>query len=147
MILTDTFYLLTPVHHNPSTSVFTVALHPLFPNPPLAISGGEDDSGFIFSPISSSSAPSATFSAFQPIKLTGHTDSVIAAQFSSDGELAATGGMDGKVRVWRRVKGKASSGEEGDWSEWQNWEFLTSLDTSDEVTVGMVEVAGRRSDV
>lgn len=97
--------------------------------------------GYIFSPFSSSSAPSATFAAFQPIQLTGHTDSVISAKFSNDGEMAATGGMDGKVRVWRRVKGKsASTTEEGDWSEWQNWEFLTSLDTSDEVTVSTKEI-------
>jgi ribosome assembly protein SQT1 len=81
--------------------------------------------------------------------LTGHTDSVIAASFSNDGELAATGGMDGRVRVWRRVKGKNSDASNGgpaaDLSGWQNWEFLTSLDTSDEVTVSRNSVQGGSS--
>jgi ribosome assembly protein SQT1 len=57
--------------------------------------------------------------------------------------------MDGKVRVWRRVKGKNSDASTGgaaaDLSGWQNWEFLTSLDTSDEVTVSGNWVQGASS--
>ncbi len=68
--------------------------------------------------------------------------------------MVASGGMDGKVRVWRRIKGKskvqeANSGQgEGQATAtatvtggisdslegWREWEFLTSLDTGDEIT-------------
>ncbi len=102
-------------------SVFTVELHPAFPSPPLAISGGEDDAGWIWS--THDGAPVA--------KLDGHTDSVVAAGFSFTGEYAATGGMDGQVRIWRR---------RGEPNNWTNWEFLISLEGPDEVVVG---VAGR----
>lgn len=141
------------VHHATSSSVFSIALHPLFPSPPLAVSGGEDDAAYIFCPLVSPE-PDAPLP-FRPIKLSGHSDSVIDAKFSHDGEMVATGGMDGKVRVWRRVKGKApvvqkinADGEEEEDEEdvlaqWQTWEFLTSLDASDEVTVGVVPSHGR----
>jgi ribosome assembly protein SQT1 len=42
--------------------------------------------------------------------------------------------MDGKVRVWRRVKGKQAE-DQTSVEAWRSWEFLTSLDTSDEITV------------
>lgn len=126
-------------HHTSTQSVFSLGLHPSFPNPPLAISGGEDDLAYIFCPIpdtfhpATSTASSAAFNStsFSPIKLTGHADSVVATEFSGDGELVATGGMDGKVRVWRRVKGR---GEGNDVAAWSTWEFLTTLTTDDEVT-------------
>ena len=59
------------------------------------------------------------------VKLTGHTDSVTSVAFSSDGEYIATGGMDGKVRIWRRV------GREN----YEKWEFITELTGPDEVMV------------
>lgn len=131
------FYL--AVHHE--SSIFQVTLHPSFPNPPLAISGGEDDLAFIFSPLSPFPDPSSSKypinnSTFEPVRLTGHTDSVITCAFSSDGEMVATGGMDGKVRVWRRVKGKQAE-DPASVEAWRSWEFLTSLDTSDEITVSL----------
>ena len=58
-------------------------------------------------------------------KLTGHSDSVASTAWSSDGEMVATGGMDGRVRVWRHV-GK---------QDWKTWEFLTELQGPDEVMV------------
>lgn len=113
--------------------MFTVALHPLFPNPPIAVSGGEDDLAYIFSPIPSSSSSSFNSEIFPSTKLTGHTDSVVSAGWSFDGEMVATGGMDGRARVWRRVKGK--SADESGPDSWKDWEFLTSLETGSEIQV------------
>jgi len=90
--------------------VYAVAAHP---TEPLAVSGGGDDAGYIWDVTDGEIV----------VKLTGHTDSVTTAGFSSDGELVSTGGMDGRVRVWRRV-GKENH---------RTWEFLTELQGPDEV--------------
>lgn len=99
-------------------SIFGLAAHPI--DPLLVCSGAEDDLAYLWK----------IDTGEEVAKLTGHTDSVSAVGFSFDGELVATGGMDGKVRVWRRVKGQQG----GSW-EWSKWEFLTNLEGPDEVTV------------
>ncbi|EPQ31326.1 uncharacterized protein PFL1_01510 [Pseudozyma flocculosa PF-1] len=93
-------------------SLFCIALHPNFPSPPLALSGGEDDGGWIWN----------TQDGSEIARLGGHTDSVTAASFNAAGDLAATAGMDGKIRVWRMVG-----------ADWKTWEFLTNLEGPDEV--------------
>jgi ribosome assembly protein SQT1 len=101
---------------------------------------------YIFSPIpspaSDESTSTSSFNAdtYSSTALTGHTDSVVATGWNFDGEMVATGGMDGRVRVWRRVKGKKGvQGEtENGVDAWKNWEFLTSLETGSEVQVSAI---------
>jgi ribosome assembly protein SQT1 len=95
-----------------AASVFAVAGHP---TQPLAASGGEDDLGYIWDITDGEII----------VKLTGHTDSVTSVSWSADGQMIATGGMDGRIRVWRRV------GTEN----YNSWEFLTELSGPDEVMV------------
>ncbi|KAH9068401.1 WD40 repeat-like protein [Lactarius deliciosus] len=84
--------------------VYAVAAHP---TAPVAASGGGDDFGYIWDVTDGETI----------VKLTGHADSVTATAFSSDGEMVSTGGMDGRVRVWRRVGT----------DDYKTWEFLTEL--------------------
>jgi len=99
-------------------SVFAIALHP---SQPIAVSGGEDDLGYIW-----------TLEEGEVLaKLTGHTDSVTSVGFSHDGEYVSTGGMDGNIRIWRRVK----RGDKQGLDAWKTWEFLTVLTGPDEVMV------------
>ncbi|KAJ9105568.1 hypothetical protein QFC19_003550 [Naganishia cerealis] len=126
----------------------------------LGHSGGEDDHAYIFCPLPPMPAPESNDPAgaadddddgqarydpaypfhsesFAPILLSGHTDSVVAVQFSRDGEMVATGGMDGSVRIWRRRRSGGSSrageGEAAKVEDWRDWEFLTSLTTDSEI--------------
>ena len=99
---------------NHTNSVFAVAVHPFTQ---IAVSGGEDDLGYIWDYTTGE----------ELAKLTGHTDSVTNVGFSNDGEMIATGGMDGRVRVWKRI------GKE----DFRKWTFLTELQGPDEVTVSI----------
>lgn len=95
-------------------AVFAVALHPL--DPLVAVSGGEDDLGYLW----------RTDTGERIIELNGHTDSVTSVGFSFNGEMVATGGMDGQVRLWKRKAGS---------TDYLSWEFLTHLEGPDEVNV------------
>jgi ribosome assembly protein SQT1 len=106
--------------HHPH-ALFAIAAHPVDPN--LIVSGGADDVAYLW----------RADTGEELVRLTGHTDSVSAVGWSFDGELVATGGMDGRVRIWRRVP-PAAGAPAG--SEWSRWEFLKSIeDGPDEVTV------------
>jgi WD40 repeat protein len=114
-MLADTSLRSFHAHNKP---IFSISTHPTCPV--LAVSGAEDDNGYLW----------RLDTGEEVAKLSGHTDSVITTGWSADGEMVATGGMDGRVRVWRRVK----PSQPGQW-EWSRWEFLTVLEGMDEISV------------
>lgn len=99
-------------------AVFCLQVHPV--SSQLAVSGGEDDLAFIF----------RTDTGDEVKKLQGHSDSVTSCGWNFDGTMVATGGMDGRVIVWK-ASGTSASGE---WTE-RSWELLHTLEGPDEVNV------------
>lgn len=94
-------------------SVFGLAAHP---SAPVIVSGGQDDMAYLWD-----STTGEQLSAFE-----GHSDTVVSAGFSHDGQYIATGGMDGKIRVWKK------SGE-----GWKSWSFVVELVGPDELIVSI----------
>ncbi|PWN51860.1 WD40 repeat-like protein [Violaceomyces palustris] len=94
-------------------SLFCIKLHPSYPKPPLALSGGEDDGGWIWD----------TREGREVKRLDGHKDSVTSVSWNNQGDLAATGGMDGKVKIWKCKDG----------ASFEDWENLIDLEGPDEV--------------
>lgn len=68
--------------------VFCGSLHP---TEKLAVTGGEDDKAYVWS----------TENGDIVFEVSGHNDSVVAAEFSSDGAFLATGDMAGKIQVFK----------------------------------------------
>lgn len=99
-------------------AVFCLQVHPV--SEQLAVSGGEDDLAFIF----------RTDTGEEVKKLEGHSDSVTSCGWNFDGTMVATGGMDGRVIVWK------VSGSSGEWTE-RKWESLHTLEGPDEVNVSL----------
>ncbi|KAE8231978.1 hypothetical protein CF326_g2998 [Tilletia indica] len=104
--------------HAPS-SVFTLSLHPSFPNPPWALSGGEDDRAHIWDTLTGQTIA----------LLEGHTDSVINVGWSADGKMAATASMDGTVRVWSAAAAAAGGGDDAT----SAWTVCATLEGPDEI--------------
>lgn len=114
----DDSVAVTQLHRDRDGAVFCLAVHPFAAT--IAVSGGEDDNAFIF----------RTDTGTQIAQLSGHQDSVTSAAWSFDGALVATGGMDGRVRVWKARRPSSDVA----WEE-TGWEFLTGLEGPDEVNV------------
>ncbi|CAD6920947.1 unnamed protein product [Tilletia controversa] len=105
--------------HTPS-SVFSIALHPAYPSPSWALSGGEDDRAHIWD----------TLSGQLVAVLEGHTDSVISVGWSADGSMAASASMDGTVRVWTAA---VEAGPEAE-AAGHAWSVCATLEGPDEIT-------------
>eukprot|EP01065_Artemidia_motanka_P005646 TRINITY_DN12727_c5_g1_i1.p1 TRINITY_DN12727_c5_g1~~TRINITY_DN12727_c5_g1_i1.p1 ORF type:complete len:488 (+),score=166.37 TRINITY_DN12727_c5_g1_i1:84-1547(+) len=85
-----------------SKPVHCVALCPT--DPTVAVSGGEDDMAYLWK-VGDVAAPGAAAELQPTVELKGHSDTVVAAAFSADGQFVATGGMDGRVIIWKTADG------------------------------------------
>eukprot|EP00887_Chlorella_sp_A99_P001893 scaffold18.g1893.t1 len=97
--------------------VYAVAWSPVAPD--TVATGGGDDKAFVWRV--GQDAFEATGGAF--LELAGHADTVGCLGFSGDGALLATGGMDGRVKVWEPATGRCAATLEGpgDAVEWLAW--------------------------
>ncbi|GCC17618.1 hypothetical protein chiPu_0022630, partial [Chiloscyllium punctatum] len=89
--------------------VFCLSLDPKSNS--LAVTGGEDDTAFVWRLTDGEVL----------LECTGHKDSVISASFSHDSALVVTGDMSGVIKVWKvETKEEIWSFEVGDlqWVEW-----------------------------
>ncbi|KAJ2605626.1 60S ribosomal subunit assembly or modification protein [Coemansia sp. RSA 1722] len=90
--------------------VFSIDMHPK--EQTLVASGGGDDCAYVWQTDSGETVG----------QLDKHDDSVSAVQFSSDGSLVASGGMDGKVNVYyTEGLSKCAVLEGPDEIQWINW--------------------------
>ncbi|KAJ2723107.1 60S ribosomal subunit assembly or modification protein [Coemansia sp. Benny D115] len=89
--------------------VFSVDLSPA--NQSLAVSGGGDDRAYLWDITTGETVA----------ELAKHDDSVSCVQFSSDGSLVASGGMDGKINVYSSSGAPCAVLEGPDEIQWINW--------------------------
>ena len=87
--------------------------------PELVATGGGDDCAYLWHV--GQDAFEQTGGAV--LELAGHSDTVSCLAFSRDGALLATGGMDGRVKVWVVATGACQCTLEGpgeaiEWLEW-----------------------------
>ncbi|KAJ1951149.1 60S ribosomal subunit assembly or modification protein [Linderina pennispora] len=95
---------------NHKEPVFSIDMHPTDQN--IIISGGGDDKAYIW----------RVDNGEQLFELEKHGDSVVSTKFSHDGLLVATGGMDGKINVYKSgLTEKCAVLEGPDEIQWINW--------------------------
>lgn len=101
----------------PAAGVYSVAWSPRQAD--LVATGGADDRAYIWRV--GQEAFEATGGAV--LELSGHTDTVSSLAFSADGTFLASGGMDGRVKVWEVASGRCAQTLEGpgDAVEWVQW--------------------------
>ena len=105
-------------------SIFCIAQHPVHSN--IVATGGGDEVGYIFDTGSAQAPPSGPSQEREGLtelfKLEGHKDSLNAIVFSEPkGQFVATGGLDGKVRVWQGVP------------DGTKWKFLAEAQEVEEI--------------
>ncbi|ORX80566.1 WD40 repeat-like protein [Basidiobolus meristosporus CBS 931.73] len=90
--------------------VYCVAFHPTEHH--VVMTGGGDDKAYVW----------RIDTGEQVYEFAGHSDSVTSAKFSADGKYAATGGMDGRVKIWNIGDGSLLNTLEGpDEVVWIDW--------------------------
>lgn len=98
-------------------AVYSVAWSPTVPA--LVATGGSDDKTFLWRV--GEDAYMETQGAVH--ELLGHTDTIGVISFSHDGSMLATGGMDGRVKIWNPLDGSCirtleGPGESIEWLKW-----------------------------
>jgi WD40 repeat protein len=96
--LTDTYGLIQQVAFSPDGRLLTAVVRPDPRNPPAADDEDDADETFDATHATHVWETSSWTAACEP--LTGHTDTIWGAAFSSDSRLYATGSGDGQLRLW-----------------------------------------------
>ncbi|KAK9809865.1 hypothetical protein WJX72_000577 [[Myrmecia] bisecta] len=98
-------------------TVFAVAWSPAHAD--LVATGGGDDKAFIWR-VGQDAFEQTGGKTFE---LLGHTDSVVSLAFNSSGAVLATGGLDGRVKLWESSSGRNLHTLEGpaEGVEWLAW--------------------------
>jgi WD40 repeat protein len=94
-----------------SDSIYCIAANPIYED--VVASGGGDDRAFLWS----------ADDALQAHELVGHSDSVVACAFSTDGSMLATASLDNTVRIWEVEDGECIATLDGptDGVQWVDW--------------------------